>query len=273
MAAPAEARIEAGAAAPAAALPSPEAPVLSAEGLWAWYGNGSPDRPVLEDLSLEVRDNEFLVVLGPGQCGKTTLLNCLAGLMSPGRGVVRFRGRPVDGPGRERGVVFQRYALFPWQTVLQNVAWGLKAQGMARRGREEIARRFIDLVGLTGFEGAYPQALSGGMRQRVGLARAYAAGPEVLLMDEPFGALDAQTRYAMEKELLSIWSKERRSVVLVTNNIEEAVFLGDRVVLMSAFPGRITSERAVGLPHPRNYTDPEFLFLRKTISDETDLVL
>ena len=249
------------------------APVLSAERLSAWYGPEGGANEVLSDLSLEVVDNEFLVVLGPGQCGKTTILNCLAGLMAPGRGVVRFRGRPVDGPGKERGVVFQRYALFPWLTVLQNVAWGLKAQGVGRRAREAAARRFIDLVGLAGFEDAYPQALSGGMRQRVGLARAYAAGPEVLLMDEPFGALDAQTRYAMEKELLDIWERERRTVVLVTNNIEEAVFLGDRVVLMSARPGRVKREYPIGLPHPRNYTDPAFLSLRKEISEETDLVL
>jgi NitT/TauT family transport system ATP-binding protein/sulfonate transport system ATP-binding protein len=220
-----------------------------------------------------VRQNEFLVVLGPGQCGKTTLLYCLAGLLKPGAGRVSFKGRQVEGPGRERGVVFQRYALFPWKSVLQNVAWGLKAQGVGKRAREAEARRLIDLVGLSGFESAYPQALSGGMRQRVALARAYAAGPEVLLMDEPFGALDAQTRYAMERELLSIWRTERRAVVLVTNNIEEAVFLGDRVILLSARPGRVKLDRTVGLAHPRRYTDPAFLALRKEISERTDMVL
>ncbi|MDR1656193.1 MAG: ABC transporter ATP-binding protein [Deltaproteobacteria bacterium] len=228
---------------------------------------------VLDGFTLGVKENEFLVVLGPGQCGKTVLLNCLAGLQEPQAGLVSFKGAPVRGPSAERGLVFQKYALFPWQTVEENVAWGLKSKGTAKAERRRIAAKYIELVGLTGFEKAYPQALSGGMKQRVGLARAYASGPEVLLMDEPFGALDAQTRYAMEKELLTIWEKEKRTVIFVTNNIEEAIYLGDRVVLMSKRPAKLKKEWEITIPHPRSYTDPVFLALRQQISADYDLVL
>ncbi|MDR1577289.1 MAG: ABC transporter ATP-binding protein [Deltaproteobacteria bacterium] len=245
--------------------------ILSCQDLTVSFKDSEP--PVLRGLTLGVRENEFLVILGPGQCGKTVFLNCLAGLQLPTEGAVYYRHNKVVGPGRERGVVFQKYALFPWQTVLGNVAWGLKSQGVSKEKRRAIALKYIQLVGLSGFENAYPQTLSGGMKQRVGLARAYATGPKVLLMDEPFGALDAQTRYAMENELLILWEKEKRTVIFVTNNIEEAVFLGDRVILMSARPGRIKIEREILIPHPRSYTDPTFLALRQEISAETDLAL
>jgi NitT/TauT family transport system ATP-binding protein/sulfonate transport system ATP-binding protein len=234
---------------------------------------GQPPLPVLDRLTLGVGENEFLVILGPGQCGKTTLLNCLSGLLVPDGGSAEFRGRPVAGPGLDRGMVFQKHALFPWLTVEENVAFGLKSKGAPRAERKAAAAKFIELVGLSGFERAYPAALSGGMKQRVGLARAYAAGSEALLMDEPFGALDAQTRYAMEKELLAIWEKEKRTVAFVTNNIEEAVFLGDRVVLLSRRPGRLLREWPIDIPRPRGYTDPAFLALRREISELYDLAL
>ena len=228
---------------------------------------------VLDRVSLKVYENEFLVILGPGQSGKTVLLNCIAGLIEPTAGETRIDGKTVVGPGSDRGMVFQRYALFPWKTVEHNVAFGLAVRGVPEKERLDMAHHFIELVGLKGFEKAYPEQLSGGMKQRVGIARAYANDPEILLMDEPFGALDAQTRYAMEQELRTIWEKEKRTVLFVTNNIEEAIYLGDRVVVMSALPGRVKTEYPVDIPTPRNYTDQKFLALRKHVSEDTDLVL
>ena len=228
---------------------------------------------VLDKVSISVGENEFLVILGPGQCGKTVLLNCIAGLIAPTRGEILLNGKPVQEPGPDRAMVFQRYALFPWKTVENNVAYGLAVRGVPAKERLETAHKYIHLVGLEGFEKAYPEQLSGGMKQRVGIARAYANNPDILLMDEPFGALDAQTRYAMEKELRDIWEKEKRTVIFVTNNIEEAIYLGDRVVVMSALPGRVKSEYSIDIPQPRNYTDAAFLRYRKQISNDTDLAL
>ena len=228
---------------------------------------------VLDDISLEVRENEFLVVLGPGQCGKTTLLNCMAGIIMPDAGEILLDGREITGPGPDRGVVFQQYALFPWKTVMDNVGFGLQIKGVGKAERNRVAQTYIDLVGLQGFEKSFPHQLSGGMKQRVGIARAWANNPEVLLMDEPFGALDAQTRYAMEKETLSIWEKDKRTVVFVTNNVEEAIYLGDRVIVMSCMPGHIKSQYPIDIPKPREYTDPRFLEMRRLISDDTELSL
>jgi len=228
---------------------------------------------VLDDISLDVRENEFLVVLGPGQCGKTTLLNCMAGIIMPDAGKILLDGREITGPGPDRGVVFQQYALFPWKTVMDNVGFGLQIKGVGKAERTGIAQRYIDLVGLQGFEKSYPHQLSGGMKQRVGIARAWANNPEVLLMDEPFGALDAQTRYAMEKETLSIWETDKRTVVFVTNNVEEAIYLGDRVIVMSCMPGHIKSQYPIDIPKPREYTDPRFLEIRRQISNDTELSL
>lgn len=228
---------------------------------------------VLDKVSFKVYENEFLVILGPGQSGKTVLLNCIAGLIPPTTGTITINGSPITGPGPDRALVFQRYALLPWKTVEHNVAFGLAVRGMPLKERLEIAHHYIHLVGLDGFEKAYPSQLSGGMKQRVGIARAYANDPDILLMDEPFGALDAQTRYAMEQELRSIWEKEKRTVLFVTNNIEEAIYLGDKVLVMSALPGKVKTEFPIDIPSPRNYTDPRFLGLRKTISENTDLVL
>ncbi len=228
---------------------------------------------VLNRVSLKVYENEFLVILGPGQSGKTVLLNCMGGLLEPTAGEIRINDKAIDGPGTDRGMVFQRYALFPWKTVEHNVAFGLAVRGVPLGERLATAHRYIELVGLAGFEKAYPAQLSGGMKQRVGIARAYANDPDILLMDEPFGALDAQTRYAMEQELRAIWEKEKRTVCFVTNNIEEAIYLGDRVVIMSALPGKVKTEYSIEIPSPREYTHPSFLTLRKQISEDTDLVL
>lgn len=233
--------------------------------------NGRVD--VLENISLQVKKNEFVVILGPGQCGKTVLINCLSGLLKPNEGQVLVDNKDITGPGPDKGVVFQKYALFPWKTVLGNVSFGLMIKGVDKAQREEIARKYIELVGLKGFEKTFPFGLSGGMKQRVGIARAYANNPEVLLMDEPFGALDAQTRYAMEKKLIEIWETEKRTVLFVTNNIEEAIYLGDRVIVLSKLPGKIKKEFVIDSPRPRDYSDKIFLEMRKTISEETELAL
>lgn len=225
---------------------------------------------VLSHINLSVKKNEFLVLFGPGQCGKTTLLNILAGLELPTSGTVLDHQKPVTAPAPQRGVVYQRTALFPWLTVMGNVEFGPKMRGMSKKERREIANYYIDLVGLKGFEKSFPSQLSGGMRQRVGIARAYCNNPDILLMDEPFGHLDAQTRYMMEDELQRIWQKEKRTVVFVTNNIEEALFLADRIVLMTNCPSTIKEEYNITLPHPRSYVDPEFLHLRKMITENTD---
>jgi len=229
---------------------------------------------VLEGIDLEVQRNEFLVIVGPGQCGKTTLLRIIAGLEKPTSGQVLLDGSEVTGPGPDRGLVFQKYMLFPWKTVLGNVEIGLKVRGVPRGERRDIANHYIELVGLTGFEKAYPHQLSGGMKQRVGIARAYANNPEVLLLDEPFGQLDAQTRYLMEQEVARVWAAEKRSVIFVTNSIDEAVYLADRIVTLEGkLPGRMKSSYRVDLPRPREHTDKTFLQLRHKITEETKLLL
>lgn len=232
--------------------------------------DGSGKNEVLRDINFEVQENEFLVLFGPGQCGKTTLLNILAGLELPTSGEVLDHDKKVKAPSPERGVVYQKTALFPWLTVMGNVEFGPKVRGFDKKKRKELADHYIDLVGLKGFEKSYPSQLSGGMRQRVGIARAYSNNPDVLLLDEPFGHLDAQTRYMMEEELQRIWQKEKRTVVFVTNNIEEALFLADRIILLTNCPSGIKKEYKIDLPHPRSYVDPEFLALRKEITDNMD---
>jgi ABC-type nitrate/sulfonate/bicarbonate transport system ATPase subunit len=229
---------------------------------------------VLEDISVDVKQNEFVVILGPGQSGKSTLLRIIAGLETPTTGRVSLDGKEVTGPGADRGLVFQSYMLFPWKTVLGNVELGPKLRNVAKKERREIAAHYINLVGLKGFEKHYPHQLSGGMKQRVGIARAYANNPEVMLLDEPFGQLDAQTRYFMEKETARIWETERRTVLFVTNNIEEAIYLGDRIIsLKGKLPGRMHELYEVQLPRPRDNTDMKFLLLRQQISDASELVL
>lgn len=228
---------------------------------------------VVDDVSFDVYDSEFLVILGPGRCGKTVLLNMIAGIEKPTEGKLYLDGEEIKGSSERIGMVFQKRALMPWKTVMENVEFGLKIKGLGKAERRKIAQRYIDLVGLTGFEKSYPNELSGGMKQRVSIARAYANDPEILLMDEPFGALDAQTRYAMEEEIQRIWETEKRTIVFVTNNIEEALYLADRIVLLSKCPAHVKEVYDVNLPRPRNTLDPEFLKLRKVISDNTDLAL
>jgi len=240
----------------------------------AFIQKGTQRVHVLEGISLEVKNNEFLVILGPGQSGKTTLLRIIAGLETPTEGRIFLDDKKVAGPGQDRGLVFQTYMLFAWRTVMGNVEMGPKLRGVSKAKRREIAQHYIDLVGLTGFEKHYPHQLSGGMKQRVGIARAYANDPEIMLLDEPFGQLDAQTRYFMEKETVRIWEAEKRTVIFVTNNIDEAVYLGDRIItLKGKLPGKMDSAYKVDLPRPREHTDMQFLELRQRITDATQLTL
>ena len=213
----------------------------------------------LDGLDLAVRPNEFTVVVGPSGCGKTTLLYLVAGFDSPTSGRVLAYSSDVTGPGRDRGVVFQDLALFPWRTVLGNIAFGLEMQGLARERAREAARQYVDLVGLQGFENAYPNTLSGGMKQRVALARTLACEPDVLLMDEPFGALDVQTRHLMQEELVHIWEAKRKTVIFVTHSVSEAVYLGDTVYVLTARPGRVKGIVGVNLPRPRDARDDRVL--------------
>jgi len=198
-------------------------------------------RPVLalEEVSLDVRSREFLALLGPSGCGKSTLLYLIGGFLPVERGSISINGKPVAAPGPDRGIVFQHFALFPWKTVRANIAYGLERQGMPREERETRVQAYIDLVGLTGFEDSYPSQLSGGMKQRTALARTLAFDPSILLMDEPFGALDAQTRHLMQTELLDLWRRSPKTVIFVTHDVQEAVYLADRVAVMTARPGRI----------------------------------
>ncbi len=235
---------------------------------------GSQRVHVLDHISVDVRRNEFLVILGPGQSGKTTLLRIIAGLEIPTTGEVFLDGTLVTGPGPDRGLVFQSYMLLPWRTVLGNVMLGQRLQGFSKKDAEATARKYINLVGLEGFEKSYPHQLSGGMKQRVGIARAYANNPEVMLLDEPFGQLDAQTRIFMEGETVRIWEKEKKTVIFVTNNIDEAIYLGDRIVTLEGkLPGRMGKIYDVNLPRPREHTDMDFLRLRQLITDESTLTL
>jgi NitT/TauT family transport system ATP-binding protein len=207
----------------------------------------------IDSLNFEVRDNEFFTVIGPSGCGKTTLLRILAGLIPYDGGEVSINGVPVTGPGPDRSVVFQNFALMPWADVLTNVAFGLEIRGMPKAQCEVTGRRLVRLVGLEGFERRLPKELSGGMQQRVGLARALAVNPKILLMDEPFGALDEQTRRLLQEQLLRIWEQERKTVIFITHSMEEAVLLGDRVMLMTPRPGRVKEIIDVPLKRPREH--------------------
>ena len=225
----------------------------------------------LQPTSLAVADNDFITVLGPSGCGKSTLLRIVAGLDAPTSGRVLLDGVPVTRPGADRGMVFQSYTLFPWLTVKENICFGLRERGEAQARQAEIAAHYIAKVGLAGFEHHYPKMLSGGMQQRTAIARALANDPKILLLDEPFGALDHQTRGLMQELLLSIWEAERKTVLFVTHDIEEAIFMANRVVVMSARPGRIKADVAVALPHPRHYTvktTAEFSALKARLTED-----
>lgn len=228
---------------------------------------------MVDHLNFNVYENEFVVLFGPGQCGKSTILNLIAGLEQPTGGEIIVSGEKVTGPSPKRGMVYQTTNLFMWYTVMQNVEFGPKMQGVPRKERRARAQKYIDLVGLNGFEKHYPVKLSGGMQQRVGIARAYANEPELICMDEPFGHLDAQTRYLMEEEVERISNSERRTVVFVTNNAEEAIYLADRIILLHNCPTSVHKEYIVDLPRPRDYTSPDFLALREQITAEMDNTL
>ena len=250
---------------------------LRLNGIGKRFDAGATPTVAVTDFTLDIVQGEFLVIVGPSGCGKTTVLNVLAGLERPSSGTVTLDGRPIDGPGPERGVMFQDYALFPWHTVWGNVEFGLRhgpaGNGLDATARQRRAKHYVDLVGLAGSETKYPHQLSGGMRQRAALARMMANEPDVLLMDEPLAALDAQTRIILQDELLRIWGQdrpaaERRTVVFITHAIDEAVFLADRVAVMTSHPGRLKAVIDVDLPRPRSDTtraQPKFQALSQHI--------
>ena len=229
-------------------------------------GTGRRRFAALQEVSLDIAPGEFVCVLGPSGCGKSTLLGALAGHLAPGAGQVRVDGAAVSGPHPERGLVFQHHTLFPWQRVIDNVAFGLKMKGVPRAQRHEKARELLELVGLAGFEHSYPAQLSGGMQQRVEIARVLINHPRLMLMDEPFGALDAQTRLKMQELLLDVWSRIPTTILFITHDIDEALFLADRILVMSPRPGRIIEELRIDFPRPREaglVTSPRFIELKR----------
>ncbi|MEW5748235.1 MAG: ABC transporter ATP-binding protein [Candidatus Thermoplasmatota archaeon] len=243
---------------------------IEVRGLSKVFVKGKREVVALDGLDFEVADAEFVCLLGPSGCGKTTVLRIVAGLEMATKGDVLVHGKKVVSAGPERGMVFQEFALFPWRTVRKNIEFGLEVRGVPEAERHALSSKLVDLVGLEGFEDAHPDELSGGMRQRVGIARALANEPTVLLMDEPFGSLDAQTRNLMQKELLRIWSATRKTVLFVTHSVDEAVFLADKIMVMTARPGRIRETIPVSLPRPRDRTSAEFIAVRGKVLAELD---
>ncbi|WP_026279439.1 ABC transporter ATP-binding protein [Thioalkalivibrio sp. ALgr3] len=234
------------------------------------FNTGGRRNVAVDGANLEVEPSEFICLLGPSGCGKSTLMNAVAGFVEPTAGYVEVDGKRVQGPGPERGMVFQQHSLFPWKSVRKNVAFGPRMAGHSATVSDSIARTFLGMVGLLAYGNHYPAQLSGGMQQRVGIARALANYPDVLLMDEPFGALDAQTRSMMQQNLVDLRQEFHTTIVFVTHDIEEAVFLADRVIVMSASPGRLIEDIRVDIPHPRTHevvTDPRFVELKKQCLD------
>lgn len=248
--------------------------ILQADHIAKTFFSSKGDTDAIEDISIDVRENEFLVLLGPGQCGKTTFLNIIAGLVKATSGTITLNGRPISGTDSRIAMVFQKTGLYEWKTAMENAELGLKYRNVPKAERRAAAQKYLELVGLQGFENAYPHALSGGMKQRVGIARAYTANPEILLMDEPFGALDAQTRYAMEEEILRIWQTEKRTIVFVTNNIEEAVTLGDRIIQFTERPAKVKRVYDLSsLQRPRSHVSEDFMRIRQEIAANEALTL
>jgi len=224
---------------------------LQAAGIRKSFAKNGRSLQILDVESFAAREGEFITIIGPSGCGKSTLLHIMGGFIPAEAGRIEVYGKEVHGPGPDRGMMFQEFALFPWKTVAGNIAWGLEVQGAPRARIEETVARYLEMIGLKDFAHHYPAELSGGMKQRAALARVLAFDPKVLLMDEPFGALDAQTRESMQEELTRLWERTGKTIVFVTHDIEEAVYLGDRVVVMSARPGRIRQEVKIDLPRPR----------------------
>jgi NitT/TauT family transport system ATP-binding protein len=234
------------------------APKIQIEGVSKWFGSATQPMPALLDVTLDVRTNEFVCLLGPSGCGKSTLLNIIAGFIPPSEGQVLADGKAITAPGSDRGVVFQEYALFPWLSVEENVEFGPKLKGTPKSERQQVAQKYLELVGLAAHRHKFPAQLSGGMKQRLAIARALANNPTVILMDEPFGSLDAQTREIMQEELSRIQRLEHKTIVFVTHSIREAVYLADRVVVMTSSPGKIKEVVRIELPEPRDKFSPEF---------------
>lgn len=226
--------------------------MIELRGLGKTFGSGPQAKVAVTDVDLDIAEGDFTTVVGASGSGKTTILRMIDGLIKPTAGFAKIHGKEVTGPGRDRGVVFQQDCLLPWRTIRDNVAYGLQVQGVARKESRQTAERMLELMGLEGTEDQFPAELSGGMRQRVNLARALAIDPDVLLMDEPFAALDAQTREVLQSELLTIWQKQRKTVVFVTHQLDEAVYLADRVVVLAANPGTVREIVEVDLPRPRS---------------------
>jgi NitT/TauT family transport system ATP-binding protein len=238
--------------APSVTAPAQAAAMIEIEGVsQVFQTSGRQSHLALSNISLTIQDGAFVSILGPSGCGKSTLLYIVGGFVSPSQGTAKVKGKAITGPGPDRGPVFQEFALFPWKSVLGNVMYGPRQQGVSSAEAEAQSRQLIDMVGLKGFEHFYPKELSGGMKQRVALARTLAYHPAVLLMDEPFGALDAHTRTRLQNDLLNIWERDRKTVLFVTHSVEEAVFLSDKVVVMTRSPGRIKRVIDIDLPRPR----------------------
>lgn len=244
--------------------------ILSIQNLNKTFPQKEGTMVAIENFNLEVDQGEFVCVLGPSGCGKTTLLRIIAGLETLTSGEILLNGNIIKGPGSDRGMVFQEFALLPWRTVRKNIEFGLEIKKVPPEERHKISQRYIDLVGLKGFENYHPYQLSGGMKQRVGIARALANDPAVLLMDEPFGALDAQTRNLMQKELLRIWRETKKTVIFITHSVDEACYLADRVIVMTARPGTIKEVFTIPMVRPRDRASVEFAFLRKRILAELE---
>jgi len=244
--------------------------IISVKGLRKVFTKDRREVVAIDGFDLNVREGEFVCLLGPSGCGKTTVLRIIAGLESKTSGQVLVHGKEVESSRPRVGMVFQEFALFPWRSSKKNVEFGLEVRRVPQDRRSKVADKYLDLVGLSGFEDAHPHELSGGMKQRVAIARALANEPEVLLMDEPFGSLDAQTRNLMQKELLRIWAATRKTVLFVTHSVDEAVFLADRIVVMTARPGKEREAIDVVLPRPRDRTSPEFIAVRGRVLSELD---
>ncbi len=227
--------------------------------------SGNDSRRIFEPIDFEIKEGEFLSIIGPSGCGKTTLLRIIAGLETPTAGEVRINGTPIAGVDHRVGMVFQEYALYPWRTAFQNIALGLEIQGVPCRQRRQLVHRYIEAFGLGGFENEYPRKLSGGMRQRVAIARTLITRPQIVLMDEPFGSLDSQTRNDLQEFLLMVWGDQRETIVFVTHNVDEAVFLSDRIIILSRRPARILDVVNIEIPRPRDRTGRESNRFRRQI--------